>query len=413
MQQEGNENASSGTPPPEYYHWSVEGKPVTVRLAYDVVDRLQAEVMQGFGAIPKRGAEVGGLLLGTAVKGEMLDVVIDDFAPVACEHRLGPSFALSDADHERFAAAVAEWRRKDRSERYVVGYYRSNTRAEFSLSDEDLALCEKYLPDSSNVFLLIKPFATRACQAGFFFWEDGSIRVETPYGVFPFRRQDIGGGPSPKHAAAPPAPPRAPSAPTQDEPEETGRARRERLFPVASRESSPAEPVSIRSLGRFSVASPGPSEIEERPAQPPAAAPIISPLESLAPPRNKRRIPLPLAFVFLLLGILLGFQAALQMRPAPQPATIEETVRLGLTVAQRGNNIQLNWNRSSTLVAAAQRAVLYIWDGATQQSTDLDAATLRGGNVVYRRITGTVRFRLELYLANGVSVSETTEWRMP
>ncbi|HLW77683.1 MAG TPA: hypothetical protein VKS01_11875, partial [Bryobacteraceae bacterium] len=48
-----------------YYVWKAEGAPVEIHLHLDVLDRLAAEVMRGFGAVPKRGAEVGGVLIGT------------------------------------------------------------------------------------------------------------------------------------------------------------------------------------------------------------------------------------------------------------------------------------------------------------------------------------------------------------
>ena len=44
-----------------YYNWTPEGKPVQVWLDFDVIDRMSAEVMRGFGSVPKRGAEVGGV----------------------------------------------------------------------------------------------------------------------------------------------------------------------------------------------------------------------------------------------------------------------------------------------------------------------------------------------------------------
>jgi hypothetical protein len=124
-------------------------------------------------------------------------------------------------------------------------------------------------------------------------------------------------------------------------------------------------------------------------------------------------MPLPLAFVFLTLGVLLGFQAALQMRPASPAVSVEDSVRLGLRVTEHGNNIQLNWNRNATVVQVAQQGVLVISDGDARQSTDLDAAALHSGNVVYRRVTHTVRFRLEVFLPGGSTVSETVDFRAP
>ena len=190
--------------------------------------------------------------------------------------------------------------------------------------------------------------------------------------------------------------------------------RRQGLFPVADREPATPAPASIRALGRYAVPSPGPSAIEERPTQTaPDRAPALSPFQSLEPRRPKRTVPLPLAFVFLMLGVLLGFQAALQMRPAPRAVSIEESVRLGLRITVQGDSVQVNWNRDAAVVQMAHRGVLVIWDGDARQSTDLDATTLHTGNVVYRRITRTVRFRLEVFLPSGSTVSDTADLRLP
>jgi hypothetical protein len=417
MQPHADDNVTPA-PPPEHYLWTVPDKPISIRLAYDVVDRLHPDVMQGFGSVPKRGAEIGGLLLGTVTEGDTRNVVVDDYAPVHCEHRHGPSFLLSESDLAQFAATVEQWRPESGLDRYVVGYYRSNTRPEFSLSDDDLAICQSFLPGYSSVVLLIKPFATKACQAGFFFWEDGRIRMESPYQIFPFRRQDLGGGMPPKRAEAPAAP--VPGGELEAETAaaepgvESGLARRQRLFPVAGRQPASPAATPIRALGRYAVPSPGPSAIEERPAQiAPDRSPVLAPLEPPAPRRPSRGMPLPLAFVFLMLGVLLGFQAALQIRPAPQPASIEESVRLGLRVTAEGDSVQVNWNRDAAVVQMARHGVLVIWDGDARQSTDLDATTLHSGNVVYRRITRTVRFRLEVFLPGGSTVSDTADLRLP
>ena len=48
-----------------YYVWQPRESPIVVHLHLDVIDRLLAEAMRGFGAVRKRGVEVGGLLIGT------------------------------------------------------------------------------------------------------------------------------------------------------------------------------------------------------------------------------------------------------------------------------------------------------------------------------------------------------------
>ena len=71
----------------EYFVWEVPGKPIRVHLHLEVVDRVAAEAMRGFGAVPKRGAEVGGVLIGTIEPGDPSIVRIEDFEPVECDYK--------------------------------------------------------------------------------------------------------------------------------------------------------------------------------------------------------------------------------------------------------------------------------------------------------------------------------------
>jgi hypothetical protein len=178
-----------------FYRWEVAGKPVAVHLDFGVVDRLLLEVMQGFGSVPRRGAEVGGLLLGSVTAGEPAVVHVRDFEPVFSEHARGPSYLLSANDEARLVAAIE--RRSNGAARpglSIVGFFRSHTRDGLCLTEEDLAVFDRYFPNPAQVFLLVKPYAARASVGGFFFREDGRIRTEASYLEFPFRRRDLGGG---------------------------------------------------------------------------------------------------------------------------------------------------------------------------------------------------------------------------
>jgi len=112
----------------DYYVWEVEGQPVEIHLHLDVVDRLAPEIMRGFGAVPKRGAEVGGVLLGTIEPGDRTIVRIEDFEPVACDYKRGPSYLLTEDDSEAFEDVCARWQPEESEQTYAVGYYRSHTR---------------------------------------------------------------------------------------------------------------------------------------------------------------------------------------------------------------------------------------------------------------------------------------------
>ena len=162
---------------------------------------MGAEVMRGFGAVPKRGAEVGGVLLGVIEEGgsgEQVVVRIDDFAPVHCGYKRGPSYLLVDEDGRAFADACGRWSRESGEAVYAVGYYRSNTRESLHFAPEDAEIMNHYFPDPSSVALLIRPNATKASIAGFFVREDGVFPETTPL-EFPFRRWDLTGEERPTH----------------------------------------------------------------------------------------------------------------------------------------------------------------------------------------------------------------------
>ena len=120
--------------------------------------------MRGFGAVPRRGAEVGGILLGAAASaGPALRV--EDYVLVPIEYKRGPSYRLSDNDVAAFDAAV----RQSRNGRILrpIGFFRSHTRDGVGLSEEDLGLLSNYLPEPESIALLIRPFATKPCVAVF------------------------------------------------------------------------------------------------------------------------------------------------------------------------------------------------------------------------------------------------------
>jgi hypothetical protein len=137
---------------------------LTVRLDPDVSARLDAAVMEGYKAVPRRGLEVGGLLLGS-IQGD--GVLVDDFVPVESEHLHGPSYLLSDKDKTFLAAEIARVQAEAGSAR-VVGLYRSHTRPDFAPTAEDQALMTAHCPSDSSVFLLLKPQMGAPVSAAWF-----------------------------------------------------------------------------------------------------------------------------------------------------------------------------------------------------------------------------------------------------
>ncbi len=365
------------------YLWEVPGKKVSVRLDFGAVDRLLIEVMRGFGAIPKRGAEVGGLLLGRVERTEDGAVAhVEDFEPVACEHRRGPSYLLSEADMAGFADAVSRFGGR------VVGIYRSHTREGMGLAAEDLSLLDQHAPDAASVFLLVKPYATRVSTAGFFFREpDGAVRAESSYQEFPFRRKELGGGATPAV--------------------ERGRERNRPAAAAAetTRMFETAEPEYAEAAG-FGATT---EQLQAALAKIPLPAP--GPIADSGVARFRRtNVWIPLSFIFLLLGVLVGFQAALNYKPSRAANALNEAYTLSLTVARSGENLHVRWDRNSIAVRAAQRGVLNITDGTYGTTVDLDVAQLQNPSVFYRNMSPSVRFRLEVFTKERNSVSEILDW---
>lgn len=335
---------------PGYYVWEVPGKPV-VHLHLDLVDDVLAEVMRGFGAVPKRGAEVGGVLLGTVepgADGSRTVIRIDGFQPVECGYRRGPSYLFTDEDAPAFEDACARWRPDPSRTHHAVGYFRSHTRDRLGMSIEDVELMDQFFPEPNGVALLIRPFATKVSVAGFFLREDGVFPETTPL-EFPFRRRELSG----------------------------------------------EEPPPRRSSTDRAVAW-----------ETPAAESVAEPPRS----RTSGWMWLPLSFLFLLLGVLLGYQAALTIGTKTSAGGASD-FSLALTVSKDDDNLMVRWNRDAPAVKSAQRGVLEIQDGGYAKPVDLDAAHLQNGSIIYRNSSNTVRFRLELYLNPRLSVSETLDWK--
>jgi len=360
---------------PGYYVWEIAGKHVAVRLHLDVVDRLLAEVMRGFGAVPKRGAEMGGVLLGTLEDGDPAIVQVEDFDPVACDYKRGPSYLLAGEDGEAFAEACERWEPEASRPVYAVGYFRSHTRDGLRLSAEDTELVDRHFPAPWHIALLIKPSATKVSMAGFFFREDGVFQETTPL-EFPFRRREMTGEEAP--------------------PRRSMIERRPRM----------------RGLGGT-----GPAVIAESTDDGYAAEPLRRPEPSSAvraPAR--RRLPsgwvwIPLSFIFLFLGVVLGFQAALTMGSKVTSGANTPDFSLSLSVTKSDDNLSVKWDRRAAVIRGPQRGLLEIEDGSYTKSVDLDAAQLQNGSIVYRNSSNAVRFRLVVYPKASVSVTETVEWR--
>src|SRR3954468_5234088 len=103
--------------------WDAPDGTRSVVLSCGTVQELRSLVIEAFLSLPRRGPEVGGLLLGRTPPGEPGVLRIEAFEEIPCEHRFGPSYVLSGDDRTRFAETLR--RRRPEGAPMVVGFFRS------------------------------------------------------------------------------------------------------------------------------------------------------------------------------------------------------------------------------------------------------------------------------------------------
>jgi hypothetical protein len=121
---------------------------------------------------------------------------------------------------------------------------------------------------------------------------------------------------------------------------------------------------------------------------------------------------IPLSFVFLLLGVLIGVSTALNFRVnLPGPFRVDP-YHMNLSVAQAGPSLLVSWDRNSQPIQMARRGTLVIRDGGGEKTVQLDAGQLRlNGSILYNRASDVVHFRLEVMAGDRLSVVENLEYR--
>lgn len=399
--------------PTGYWGWEPAGKSVSIQVGFDVVERMLGSIIDGFGSIPKRGAEVGGLLIGTHTEGTPAVYKIDDFVDVPCQHKFGPSYVYGPEDHQDLQDALSKAGSR------VIGFYRSHTREGLSLAPEDLEMTSRYFSGEEQIVLLVRPSAMGVSQAGFFYREDGAYQAAT-YLEFPFRRAELETGAAPvrrplgerirgEHGrrgpmpgmTSPPPPPQAREPLSMPNPP----YRREDYAP-----QGPPQPQQQQESG-LSLPYPqyrgGGAGFDEDIPMPSQVYAVTTPTQSRF---KKGWYWLPLSFIFLLLGVLLGFQAAMTIYPSSHGSSGADAYGLMLNISRADNDVTVRWDRQSGAVRASRRGALEIIDGKYTKRVELDAQQLQSGSVIYRFSSKQLRFKLEVYPQDKVVVSESAEW---
>ncbi|MGA3095006.1 MAG: TonB family protein [Bryobacteraceae bacterium] len=387
-----------------YYLWEAPGKPVSVRISHQVVDRLDRAAVETFRSISSRGSEIGGLLLGNVLPGTPAVVSIDDYELISCDYSRGPLFHLSDADEGNLQTALARCH-KDGVQ--VVGFFRSQTRKGLALDTEDLALMESHFRDPQAVALLVRPFATKPSMGGIFIRENGQAPGEASCLEFPFQSALL-----PASLVVPQGPSSAPKAVAPDAPPPPAKPARGQVVPMTSRlrVALPAPPAPQPPIPEAPPPAPAATVEEARPAAPEApvrAEPAEEPAQeeaasNSATPSAPRRKRVPwfwgavAAALLACSGMLVLYPGVLHHRSG------RPTIPLTLRVEHSAGDLLLTWNRDSDAIRNARKGVLTIIDGDRSENTPIDPQV---GSIMYTPVTADVSFHLEV---TGADNSKTT-----
>ena len=464
------ERFEAQTAPSPLYLWEVPQKPVSVRIPFSLIDRLEREAVESFRSLTSRGSEIGGLLVGDVSPGNPLVVSIADYDLIACDYSRGPLYRLSDADLGRFEQAIQQ---RLAAGCGVAGFFRSHTRKGLSLDADDLTFFQARFRDPHQIALLVRPFATKASAAGIFIWENGKVNGEASCLEFPFRSSELGPG----LAVAPPEPKAA--APAAPPPQTPKGAMRAQIVPIASRRelsqppvpvaelAAPAAPVAPAPAPAAIVTPPRPA-VEEKTAVVPdksakvekpgkndkndkydkaskadKAAKNEPPAPKTAPPAKAERTekaekaPLPsllapeteapathggkvlklllaaVASIALFVGLFVYPGWLRNNSKSPVPAR-QIASQLQLRVERANGELLLTWSPDSEAVRNASKAVLSITDGDQHENVDMDLAQLASGKIVYSPSGIDIKFDMQLFdKAQKKTVSESVRMLRP
>lgn len=358
--------------------WSVPECPFRIAYSPNVFEEIRLAVVDAFCSFPRGGAEIGGVLLGQWQPGRLL---ITAYAPVECEHALGPSFALSANDEFRLRELIAQ-APVEFPGLVPVGWYHSHTRSEIFLSEADLRIHDRFFREPWQVALVLKPHMMQPTRAGFFFREaNGAIHSEAAYQEFLIEAQPW------------------------------------RHMPGEAMQEPPREdrPRLVRQDWNPPDLMPSAPEPEPEP---------VAPMREIPPPPSflmtesapSRRWMAPLLIVCAAAGVGAGGYLTRQtwlpnMMAAVRPSQVIPGVApaLNLTAIERDGQLQINWDRNAPAIRNSLDAMLEIADGSLlPQSIALDQAHLHNGFFTYARQNERVDMKLVLHQPDGSQVREVT-----
>jgi proteasome lid subunit RPN8/RPN11 len=338
---------------------AASGSGSLVRFSMPVLQLIRVEAQEKFLSIPRGGLEIGGVLFGTTAGS---DVRVLARRALAIEYLTGPSFILSSND-EASLAQLLETSDSDPALKGMqpVGWYHSHTRTDVSLSEQDVAIHQRFFPLPEQIALVIKPFKFEPAQVGIFAREaDGSLRGDAPFSRFPLAAYM----PATKATAESAAPPlNSPAAAPE----------RERAGPVA-----PEYPNWSSFPPRTAVRQ-----------------------------RRSRSWQSRLAVAAVIVMVIAAAVTYVQNRPA----LTEDAGPIRLQLNGVGDKLTIAWNPRSRSLAEARSAELIISDGNQRPATvALDNESLQRGSITYFRQSGSVEVRIRVQPEQGNALEEVVHF---
>jgi Gram-negative bacterial TonB protein C-terminal len=337
--------------------WSDGSHTFAIHLQPSVLRRLTAETKMALKMVPRRGLEIGGILLGRAdSQDSRTDFWIEGFQAVESEHRTGPSYVLSETDFTRLKDELGK------NGAASIGVYRSHTRAEaLEVQQPDIELLDRCFGTQPAVFLMLAPASS---TAALFLRTNGVLKnvhqltLESSFAALSEERPA-----NPARRGPPPLP--------------------------------EGPPGRLRKLGL-----------------PPLPSPRALVLKGDAGLKHRATM-----FAAALLVIVLAGTAITLLSIGSRPTAVvqQNPIYLPLTVERDGPSVKLLWDRTSPLVKNATRAVIHIQDGGFQSDGDLTPSQFGAGSFLYKPKGSEVTFRLDVYSAdaNGTGSIQIVNWLAP
>jgi hypothetical protein len=420
--------------------WEIGGKPVSVRIPIDIIERLQRTIARELSG--RHPCDVTGLLMGQFAS-ETSTLLVDSYELAR--------FSLTTGDppigrDERIRELAQRWRQSDGSRR-VLGFFRSKRSERPAIDRGDLKGAWRLLPRGSNIFLLIGTDEEHNQTGTLFFRKNRRARVEEQYAEFSFDAGVLRAGwNNPAQATAtalaapgvPEAPVEAPSQLASAAAAGASRTISNEPLPPPVYAPPPATPTRVEPLvpaeelraeAAGSQAEDGPTSSSENESADARFAETEDDLRArvnawFAENTQPKAAPAWRSWLSIAATWTIAVGATMwitngsslfghsspevpEQHPVTIPDSIGSVVHTGLEVHSDGQLLDITWDRRSASALNSSGGYMTIRDGDLVKVVRLEAGEIRTGHIYYVPRNADLGVRLEMASADGDTTSET------